>query len=129
LIFRRAIINGLRVIDSIDGMTSARGDHDVRAGTPVEARMRSTALAIIAIASALSGRGVAAPLTTPDNPDAPPAPLQYAPVGAGTKSYRPVSPKPWGALNKEVAPPAGGMGNMPGMKMDGGGDDHGGMSH
>jgi hypothetical protein len=28
----------------------------------------------------------------------------YAPVLAGTKTYRPVEPMPWGAVNRRVAP-------------------------
>ena len=31
-------------------------------------------------------------------------PLHYAPIGAGTKSYHPVEPMPWGDVNKRVAP-------------------------
>ena len=29
---------------------------------------------------------------------------KYAPVEAGTKSYRPVEPMPWGDINKKIAP-------------------------
>ena len=29
----------------------------------------------------------------------------YVPIGAGTKSYRPIEPMPWGDVNKRVAPP------------------------
>ena len=28
----------------------------------------------------------------------------YVPIGAGTNSYRPVEPMPWGAVNQRVAP-------------------------
>lgn len=28
----------------------------------------------------------------------------YVPIGAGTKSYRPVEPLPWGDINRRVAP-------------------------
>ena len=29
---------------------------------------------------------------------------RYVPIGAGTNSYRPVEPMPWGAVNQRVAP-------------------------
>ena len=29
---------------------------------------------------------------------------RYVPIGAGTNSYRPVEPMPWGDVNKRVAP-------------------------
>lgn len=40
-------------------------------------------------------------------PDEPiPVPVQaYRPVVAGIKSYRPVEPRPWGEINRQVAPP------------------------
>ena len=31
---------------------------------------------------------------------------RYVPIGAGTNSYRPVEPMPWGAVNQRVAPPS-----------------------
>ena len=31
-------------------------------------------------------------------------PSQYAPIGVGTKSYRPVEPMPWGDVNRRVEP-------------------------
>lgn len=34
------------------------------------------------------------------------SPSHYVPIGAGTKSYRPIDPMPWGDVNKRVAPPA-----------------------
>ena len=30
--------------------------------------------------------------------------VPYVPIGAGTNSYRPVEPMPWGAVNQRVAP-------------------------
>lgn len=29
----------------------------------------------------------------------------YVPIGAGTKSYQPIEPMPWGEVNRRVAPP------------------------
>jgi len=39
----------------------------------------------------------------PDEP-VPVPDARYAPVDAGTKSYRPVEPLPWGGVNQRVAP-------------------------
>jgi hypothetical protein len=41
----------------------------------------------------------------PDDPGARVPPAGYAPVTAGSKSYRPVEPLPWGDINRRVAPP------------------------
>ncbi len=41
----------------------------------------------------------------PDGP-VPVPPSHYESVGAGTRSYRPVEPMPWGDVNRRVAPPA-----------------------
>lgn len=40
---------------------------------------------------------------SPDQPVGAVGPA-YLPVGAGTKSYRPVEPLPWGDINRRVAP-------------------------
>lgn len=71
-------------------------------------------------------------LAAPADPTAPVRPVSYQSVTAGTRTFRPVDPKGWEDLNRDVAPKPGegmsgmdhgdmkGMGNMPGM-------DHGGM--
>jgi len=41
---------------------------------------------------------------TPDDPGAPAPPAGYSPVTAGTKTYRPVEPLPWGDINRRVTP-------------------------
>jgi hypothetical protein len=40
----------------------------------------------------------------PADPGAPVKANRYKPVTAGTKSYRPVAPLPWGDVNKRVMP-------------------------
>lgn len=47
----------------------------------------------------------------PDDP-AIAAPSRYKSITAGTKSYRPVDPLPWGDINRGVAPP-GTLGPLP----------------
>ncbi len=37
-------------------------------------------------------------------PDSAVPPVRYAPITAGTKSYRPVEPLPWGQVNRRVMP-------------------------
>ena len=38
----------------------------------------------------------------------------YEAVNAGTRSYRPVDPMPWGDVNRRVAPPGGSPSDSPG---------------
>jgi hypothetical protein len=70
--------------------------------------MRVRLLFLLAILPLLSGWGdrvTGWPYSgaMPDEPIAVPA-APYVPLGAGTKSYRPVEPMPWGDVNRGVAP-------------------------
>ena len=70
--------------------------------------MRVRLLFLLAILPALSGWGEREPSwpyagAMPDEPIAVPA-ARYVPLGADTKSYRPVEPMPWGDVNQRVAP-------------------------
>lgn len=49
--------------------------------------------------------------SSPADPSGPP--LRYESVTAGTKSYRPVEPMPWGDVNRRVAPPVQGRAPAP----------------
>ena len=40
-------------------------------------------------------------------------PLRYAPITAGSQSYRPVEPMAWGDVNRRVAPPGALPGGPP----------------
>ncbi len=65
------------------------------------------ALAIVATLTAWSDRAPSWPHAGPMPDEAIDVPSStYAPVGQGTKSYRPVEPMPWSEINKRVAPPA-----------------------
>lgn len=71
-------------------------------------KLRLTALLTGAIV--LAGFGDAPPPwpvagPTPDEP-VHVAPPRYRPVSEGTRSYRPVTPLPWGDVNRRVAPPS-----------------------
>jgi hypothetical protein len=68
-------------------------------------------LFLLAVLPLLSGWGNREPSwpyagPMPDEPIAVPA-ARYVPLGAGTKSYRPVEPMPWGDVNQRVAPRQG----------------------
>ena len=68
-------------------------------------------LFLLVIVPALSGWGSSEPGwpyagAMPDQPTSVPS-ARYAPLGSGTKSYRPVEPMPWGDVNQRVAPHQG----------------------
>ena len=65
--------------------------------------MRASLLLLSSIALALTAWVARA--ATPDDPEAPAPASAYRPVVSGTKSYRPVEPLPWGAINRRVTPP------------------------
>lgn len=80
-------------------------------------KMRSSSLAVIqrtTILLALSVLLTAWGNQTPEWPHSGPMPdeavatppARYESIAAGTKSYRPVEPMPWGDINRRVAPPA-----------------------
>ena len=66
--------------------------------------MRSRYLYLLAPMLVLSAH--ATPAAGPDDPWAPVSATRYAPVLAGTRSYRPVEPLPWGDINRRVGPNA-----------------------
>ena len=41
---------------------------------------------------------------SPDDPGATVPEARYGPITAGTRSYRPVEPLPWGEINRRVMP-------------------------
>jgi hypothetical protein len=42
--------------------------------------------------------------SAPDDPSAPVPPSTYSPVLKGTKTFKPVEPRPWAETNKRVSP-------------------------
>ena len=67
--------------------------------------MKARCLATVAVLTvAGSCSAVAADMRRPDDPSAVTPSVRYAPVLRGTRSYRPVDPKPWAATNESVAP-------------------------
>ena len=79
---------------------------------------------LLLIPVATAGCAIAPPparLTASADPTAPVPPIRYANVAGGTASYRPVEPRGWEDLNKEITPkapaatPAGKPQAMPGM--------------
>lgn len=71
------------------------------------------------------GSGIApAAAASPDDPGARLPKAGYVPITAGTRSYRPVEPLPWGQVNrrvmpKEAQPPEGEAQTAPGDGKDG----------
>lgn len=64
--------------------------------------MPTKALILILLTSGLSSPALA---RDPANPNEPVPSAAYRPVIAGTKSFRPVEPMPWGDINRRVMPP------------------------
>lgn len=63
-------------------------------------------VALVPALTAWSDAGPNWPHSGPMPDEAVQVPLsKYAPLAAGTKSFRPVEPMPWGDVNKRVAPP------------------------
>jgi hypothetical protein len=58
-------------------------------------------LALFAVA--IAAMGFSEP-QAPDDPSAKAPIARYAPVMAGTKSFLPVEPMPWGEVNRRVTP-------------------------
>jgi hypothetical protein len=60
--------------------------------------------AVAALIVAGQTTAAAAGARAPDDPAAAVPEIRYAPVMRGARAYRPVEPKPWGAINERVAP-------------------------
>lgn len=69
-------------------------------------RMSAVLPALAAVLFAAMGMAVAALAAAPDDPSAPVPSARYSPVLHGAKPFRPVEPKPWGAINERVMPKA-----------------------
>jgi hypothetical protein len=63
--------------------------------------MRARLFLLLGLAIAIPSQ---ASFAGPDDAEASVPPSLYGPVTAGTKSYRPVEPLPWGEVNRRVMP-------------------------
>lgn len=64
----------------------------------------SLVVALAAGVSACAAEPPGASTVVAADPNAPVPVVRYVPVMTGTVDYRPVDPRPWGEMNKRVAP-------------------------
>jgi hypothetical protein len=78
--------------------------------------MRACALALALAVLLKAGLMWDVSAADPADASSPVPRLQYESVLAGTRSYRPVEPMPWGDVNRRVAPPGALAPPAPGSK-------------
>ncbi len=82
-------------------MPSLRFPSPVRPSRALRAGAMTVGLAIAGGCTALPGTEVG---SSPSDPGARVPPVAYSPVMSGARTFRPVEPKGWEDLNRQVAP-------------------------